>query len=110
MPHVSGSLLAVKVGQLAQLKECLVIAITGSTDELRLKFCQFVGIRAVLIKPVLPSAMHLILECESRRMLELRRQAKTMVPQVKTGTRQSGRRSSKGAKIRRSSLQEALVC
>ena len=49
MPHVSGSLLAVKVRQLAQLKECLMIAITGSTDELRLKFCQFVGISAVLI-------------------------------------------------------------
>jgi CheY-like chemotaxis protein len=75
MPDMNGQTLATKVGQHAQLKDCVIIAVTGSTDELRYEFCSFVGISAVLIKPVLPADMEMLLARESDHLLRSLRQA-----------------------------------
>jgi CheY-like chemotaxis protein len=77
MPGMNGQTLATKVGQHAQLKDCVMIAITGSTDELRYEFCTFAGISAVLIKPVLPADMEGLLTRESEHLQRSLQQAAT---------------------------------
>jgi len=103
MPLMSGAELAIQVAQHARLKNCLMIAITGSTDEGRRRFCEMVGISAVLIKPVSPTDLQALLARESVRRQQMRRQVRrqtsTCFPATTTVKQLTGARSNRRARF-----------
>jgi CheY-like chemotaxis protein len=79
MPKMSGSGLAMQIRRDARLQNCLLIAITGVTDERRRLHCLESGVDLFLIKPVIPSMMQPLLMAESKRLTYPRRVVRTAV-------------------------------
>jgi DNA-binding response OmpR family regulator len=75
MPEVSGRDLALRVRQQACLKDCLLIAITGCTDDRQRLHCLEAGVDLFLIKPVTPHTLQSLLLAESKRVAGPRRAA-----------------------------------
>jgi CheY-like chemotaxis protein len=73
MPEVSGRDLALRVRQQACLKDCLLIAVTGCTDDRQRLHCLEAGVDLFLIKPVTPHTLQSLLLAESERLTRPRR-------------------------------------
>ena len=68
MPELSGSALALRLRQQARLQNCLLIAITGCTDERQRLHCLEAGVDLYLIKPVCPHTLQSLLMAESKHL------------------------------------------
>ncbi len=68
LPKMNGYELAAKLRQGAGLKDCLLIAVTGFTDEESRRRCQEGGIDLFLIKPVDVLVMETLLTLERQRL------------------------------------------
>jgi CheY-like chemotaxis protein len=71
MPNMDGRELAGKLRRDLTAGECLIIAITGDTDEPGRRQCHEAGIDLILIKPVDPSVIETLLLLESERVNRL---------------------------------------
>jgi CheY-like chemotaxis protein len=82
MPQIDGCDLARQLRGDARLKECFLIAVTGSGDEAHRRRCLQAGIDLVLVKPVDPLILEslLVLEREYVRDAHIKRH----VPRAKT--------------------------
>src|SRR5688572_17170160 len=68
MPNMDGRQLARQLRLDLLPTECLIVAITGDTDEQGRRQCHEAGIDLVLIKPVDPSVLETLLMLESERL------------------------------------------
>ena len=83
MPKLSGPELAMQIRRDARLQNCLLIAVTGVTDERRRLHCLESGVDLFLIKPVTPSMMQPLLMAESKRLTYPRRVVRTAVVELR---------------------------
>jgi DNA-binding response OmpR family regulator len=73
MPQMNGRQLALRVRQQARLQNCLLIAITGCTDERQRLHALEAGVDLFLVKPVAPCELRSLLLTESKRLTRSRR-------------------------------------
>ena len=76
MPGMSGPEFALQVRRRARLKDCLMIATTGCTDERHRLQCQQADVELILVKPVSPSILQSLLTTESEHRARSRRTEK----------------------------------
>jgi DNA-binding response OmpR family regulator len=72
MPQMNGRQLALRVRQQARLRNCLLIAITGCTDECQRLHALEAGVDLFLVKPVAPCELRSLLFTESKRLTRSR--------------------------------------
>jgi len=77
MPEMSGLELARQVRRQARLNDCLLVAVTGRTDQEHRLQCEEAGIDLFLIKPVTPSILQTLLTWEAEYVLRSRHENAT---------------------------------
>ncbi|HUQ70074.1 MAG TPA: response regulator [Planctomycetaceae bacterium] len=85
MPHMDGRELAQQLRLNLGAAECLIIAITGDTDEPGRHQCHEAGIDLVLIKPVDPTVIETLLQLETERVNHLFGPARTCLEVKRLG-------------------------
>jgi DNA-binding response OmpR family regulator len=101
MPELSGPALALRVRQEARLQNCLLIAVTGCTDERQRLHCLEAGVDLYLVKPVGPHTLQSLLMAESKRLQRTRRAATTLALSVTTEQQWTGVKSYGPARLGR---------
>ena len=93
MPQMSGRQLALRVRQRARLRNCLLIAITGCTDECQRMHALEAGVDLFLVKPVAPCELRSLLLSESKRLARSRRGVARLALATTTAKQWAGARS-----------------
>lgn len=93
MPQMNGRQLALRVRQQARLRNCLLIAITGCTDECQRLHALEAGVDLFLVKPVAPCELRSLLLTESKRLTRSRRGVAALALATTTAKQWAGARS-----------------
>jgi CheY-like chemotaxis protein len=108
MPEISGRDLALRIRQQACLKKCLLIAITGCTDERQRLHCLEAGVDLFLIKPVTPHTLQSLLLAESNGRTGSRRAA-TPLAVARRAEQATGVRTSSPVRLGRDIATAAMA-
>jgi DNA-binding response OmpR family regulator len=109
MPELSGPALALRVRQEARLENCLLIAVTGCTDERQRLHCLEAGVDLYLIKPVCPHTLQSLLMAESKRLKRTRRAATTLAMSAAAAVKWTGAKSYSPARLGRNIAAAAVA-
>jgi CheY-like chemotaxis protein len=93
MPKMNGRQLALQVRQQASLQNCLLVAITGCTDECERLHALEAGVDLFLVKPVAPCELQSLLVAESKRLTRSRRGVAALALATTTTKQWAGARS-----------------
>jgi DNA-binding response OmpR family regulator len=109
MPKLSGAELALRVREEARLQDCLLIAISGCTDERQRLHCLEAGVDLFLIKPVNPHTLQSLLMTESYRVMRSRRHAASVVVTATPAEQWTGEMSCGPARFARNTAPTAVA-